>query len=200
MRSLLGHLATLGWGLLALVGVAALISAGGEIIGGHDDPSLAGKGRLHDPFIVDVKCNRGPEICDRDKTVKLDLPNGETEDVTQDSLYDLVEREGPVTVEVEWVKDLESATRVRYEDRWYRASYPKYGAIFGSIFGVVVGLVLIFFGGLFFLGRVLPDADPEDEAGADSEAEPDPGSETEPETDSEAETEAELPDPEPEPV
>lgn len=158
---MLRSVATFGWGLLTLIGIGMVIGSAASLIGGHDDPSFAGKGRLHDPFIEEVKCNRRPEICDRLPSVKLDLPNGRTEDVSQGSLHDLVEREGPVAVDVEWVKDLESATRVRFQGRWYRAAYPADADVFGTVIALVLGLGIAFVAGTRFLNRVLPDPDPE---------------------------------------
>ncbi len=76
-----------------------------------------------------------------------------------------------MTVDVEWVEDLGSATRVRYQGRWYRAGYPADAGIFGSLVAIIIGLVLAFFAGLFFLDRALPDPEPDPAA----KTEPEPG-------------------------
>ena len=111
-------LLTLGCLFLTVLGAGLTYDGASGLIGAitHDDPVIAGPGRLHDAFLEAIPCNRNQSlVCDREPSAKLDLPNGHTEVLNQEPLYDLVRRAGPVTVEIEWDKELASATRVRYE-------------------------------------------------------------------------------------
>ncbi len=55
--------------MLTLLGIAMAVGATAELIGGNDDPSLAGKGRLHDPFIQEVTCGRTKYVCERNPSI-----------------------------------------------------------------------------------------------------------------------------------
>lgn len=168
LRGLRRWATTVVLGLLGVLGVVILVAGTLHIFGGHDDPSLAGKGRLHDPYIEKVPCRRLPtHTCYYDKTVKLELPNGQNENVAQDNLYALVRRTGPIPVEVEWVKDVGESTRVRYRGRWYRTHHlVAAGDDVSTIVAMgLLGLPLAFFCGGWFLIRVLPGEDePESQA------------------------------------
>jgi hypothetical protein len=150
-------LAILGFGVGTLLALLLLVSGIGGLFQGHGDPE-AGRGRLHDAFVEEEPCNRvHAHTCGYERSVKLDLPDGETEVLNQEPLYDLVKREGPVSVDIEWKKDLGSATRVRYQGRWYRAGHPEDANVFSSLFAIAFGGFLLWLFGLNLLGRLLPD-------------------------------------------
>ncbi len=149
---------TVGLAVGTLVSLLMFVSGIGGLFEGHGDPELAGPGRLHDAFVEKQPCSRNPErTCGTERSAKLDLPDGHTEVLNQQPLYDLVKREGPVTVEIEWIKDLGSATRVRYKGRWYVAGYPGDADVFGSLFAIGLGAVLLFLFGGKLLARLLAD-------------------------------------------
>lgn len=155
-------LKTAGCALFLLVAIVMTVSGFGGLFEGHGDPELAGQGRLHDAFIEEEPCDRLPsQVCERVPSVKLDLPGGQTEVLGQKELHDLVRREGELPVEVEWVKELASATRVRYEGRWYRAGHPSEGSLALSIFTLAFGALLVLYSGSLLLGRFSSDDDPE---------------------------------------
>jgi len=159
-------LRTAGLGVVTLLGLVMVVAGIGGLLEGGGDVEIAGQGRLHSPFVEEEPCSarRPDSVCERYQAVRLDLPNGMTEVVRQEPLYALARREGrPLAVEVEWDDELESATRVRYEGRWYRAGFPKDAALVESILVLLLGGGLFACAGLLFLGSVLPD-EPESEA------------------------------------
>jgi hypothetical protein len=151
----IGFLKTAACGLFLLIALVMLVSGFVGLFQGHDDPQPAGRGRLHDAFVETQPCNRNPsDTCGFEPSAKLDLPGGTTEVLNQRALYDLVGREGAVTVGVEWVKSLREATRVRYQGRWYRAGHPSAGNIAESIFTLLFGGFLVLVAGGLLAGRL----------------------------------------------
>ena len=167
LRSLSRLLTTIVLGLLGALGIVILVAGVIHLFSGHDDPSIAGRGRLHGPGIETVRCHRRQGICARDPYVRLDLPNGQSERVYQQRLYDLVSREGPVSVEVEWVKDVGQSTRVRYKGHWYRANYAVKASddVSTIVAMVLLGLPLTFFAGGGFIARLPFGGAPEPQPG-----------------------------------